>query len=720
MDITLIDNAIFSFSIGIDEIPLVQKKYQADNSGAVKYLDGAFIVPCTQQDTLSFDGNKNILYEAQLNFKDKSVSKTIYTKIPIRKTVATEIITGNAPNINQDDNYYVMQTDTAQYLNVSTEQIKGYVDLAQTYSLNAEKSEQEALEHAKYAENNKQQTYEFLSQTKYLADETSKAKDSVEGQIATATNLSNKAIEAATTAENAKNTVVDTANQVSADKEIVLNAKSDILIAKQDTITAKNEAVAAKNDAITAKDTAVEQANSASLNKDKTDTNVTTTKQLAAQVGTDKAEVSDMVVESRAILEEQRKLIDSMPPIYDDSELKSRMTTAEGEISTLKEDICNIKKKKNVVVYVGSAELSAEQKLSCDYVCDGVDDQIEINQAISSLPDSGGEIHLSRGIFNVSNTIHIRKRIKLVGEGKGITLDRNNVNNGGTTLLSELTGGCVIQIEQSDTLSDIKGITLSDFQIVGAGINVENNYSNGINVTTYIDCVTLERLAICHCFYGLFVDQSATVDDISVTNCDFQRDSTGIYIYGQGWQTRIENNIFWDMSGRQETSGILLSAGKNIVNGNYFGVSSLIYQGMACAWISAKNAVFLLCNGNSFSSCTSSPIRFEAGGQFANISGNSFYEIGKAQFNHNERAVLYVDGAGTGGGRITFTNNTVFWANDDDWKTSYLAYLTNRVAQVNISNNTVIDGIGKINEDELVYKSEDSAYAITIGNNVLC
>lgn len=655
MDITLIDNAIFSFSIGIDETPLVQKKYKADNSGAVKYMDGAFIVPCTQQDTLLFDGNKNILYEAQLNFKDKSVSKTIYTKIPIRKTVATEIITGNAPNINQDDNYYVMQTDTAQYLNVSTEQIKGYVDLAQTYSLNAEKSEQEALEHAKYAENNKQQTYEFLSQTKALADETSKAKDSVEGQIATATNLSNKAIEASTTAENAKNTVVDTANQVSADKEIVLNAKSDTLIAKQDTITAKNEALAAKNDAILAKDDAI-------LAKD----------------------------------------------------------AVEGEIATLKEDIGNIKKKKNVVVYVGSAELSDEQKLSCDYVCDGVDDQIEINQAISSLPDSGGEIHLSRGIFNVSNTIYIRKRIKLVGEGKGITLDRNNVNNGGTTLLTELTGGSVIQIEKSDTLSDIKGITLSDFQIVGAGINVENNYCNGINVETYTDCVTLERLAICHCFFGLFVDQSATVDDISITNCDFQRDSTGIYIYGKGWQTRIENNIFWDMSGRQVTSGIVLSAGKNIVNGNYFGVSSLVFQGRTNAWISAKNAVSLLCNGNSFSRCTSSPIRFEAGGQFASISGNSFSEIGKAQFQPHERAVLYIDGAGTGGGRISFTNNTVFWANGDDWKTSYLAYLTNQVAQVNISNNTVIDGIGKINENELVYKSEDSAYAITIGNNVLC
>ena len=395
-------------------------------------------------------------------------------------------------------------------------------------------------------------------------------------------------------------------------------------------------------------------------------------------------------------------------------------TALTGQVGSLKEDLGNIKKKKNVVIYVGSAELSDEQKLSCDYVCDAIDDQIEISQAIDSLPDSGGEIHLSRGIFNISHNIVIDKRIKIVGEGKGITLDRNNVNNGGTTLLSELTGGCIILIQKSDTLSDIKGITLSDFQIVGAGINVENNFCNGINVETYTDCVTLERLAICHCFYGLFVVEGATVDDISVINCDFQRDTTGIYINGQGCQTRIENNIFWDMSGRQEISGIVLSAGKNIVNGNYFGVSSLVSQRRTNSWISAKNAVSLLCNGNSFSRCTSSSIRFEAGGQFASISGNLFSEIGKAQFQPHERAVLYVDGAGTGGGRISFTNNTVFWANDDDWKTSYLAYLTNQVAQVNISNNTVIDGIGKINEDELVYKSEDSAYAITIGNNVLC
>ena len=333
----------------------------------------------------------------------------------------------------------------------------------------------------------------------------------------------------------------------------------------------------------------------------------------------------------------------------------SEMTQGLPEaVNSLKEDIGNIKKKKNVVIHVSSAELSDGQKLSCDYVCDGVDDQVEINQAIDSLPDSGGEIHLSRGIFNIGSNIIINKRIKIVGEGKSITLDRNNVNNGGTTLLTEAINGCVIRIVKSTTLSDIKGITLSDFQIVGAGIYAENNYCNGINVETYTDCVILERLAICHCFYGLFVAQNATVDDISVTNCDFQRDTTGIIIAGQGWQTRIENNIFWDMSGKYETSGIVLSSGQNIISGNYFGVSSLEKQGVANSWITANNGVLLLCNGNSFTKCESNPIRFQAGGQFANISGNSFYQVGRANFHPHEKAILYIDGAGTGGGRMDY------------------------------------------------------------------
>ena len=209
-----------------------------------------------------------------------------------------------------------MKVDTVLYLNVSTEQIEDYVSQANTFAENAKTSMENAKNSEDVTKNYCENASQYAQTSVEAANAAIAAQTSVENKISVANTLQNKAIEAATTAENAKNTVVDTANQVSADKKIVLNAKSDILIAKQDTIAAKNEAVSAKNDAITAKDTAVEQANSASLNKDKTDTNVTTTKQLAEQVGTDKTEVSGMVVESRAILEEQRKLIGLMPTIY--------------------------------------------------------------------------------------------------------------------------------------------------------------------------------------------------------------------------------------------------------------------------------------------------------------------------------------------------------------------------------------------------------------------
>ena len=119
--------------------------------------------------------------------------------------------------------------------------------------------------------------------------------------------------------ENNTPSIDTTERYIEADFDIVyvLNiSKEELQSYVESSKINADTAVAAKNDAVIAKDTAVEQANSASLNKDKTDTNVTTTKQLAAQVDTDKTAVSEMVTESRALLEEQRKLIGLMPTIY--------------------------------------------------------------------------------------------------------------------------------------------------------------------------------------------------------------------------------------------------------------------------------------------------------------------------------------------------------------------------------------------------------------------
>lgn len=63
-------------------------------------------------------------------------------------------------------------------------------------------------------------------------------------------------------------------------------------------------------------------------------------------------------------------------------------------------------------------------KEGADFVCDGIDDQIEIQQAIDMLPILGGKVMLLDGNFNTSDTIHLYREIptwfNLFLEGQGL------------------------------------------------------------------------------------------------------------------------------------------------------------------------------------------------------------------------------------------------------------------------------------------------------------
>lgn len=61
----------------------------------------------------------------------------------------------------------------------------------------------------------------------------------------------------------------------------------------------------------------------------------------------------------------------------------------------------------------------------CDYLCDGTDDQVEINAAIQALPSGGGEIVILDGTYNISATISINKdNVTLSGNGNNTVLVR--------------------------------------------------------------------------------------------------------------------------------------------------------------------------------------------------------------------------------------------------------------------------------------------------------
>jgi hypothetical protein len=49
---------------------------------------------------------------------------------------------------------------------------------------------------------------------------------------------------------------------------------------------------------------------------------------------------------------------------------------------------------------VAAADATAEVRAAADFVCDGIDDQLEINSAFAALPWDGGTVRLSTGTFH--------------------------------------------------------------------------------------------------------------------------------------------------------------------------------------------------------------------------------------------------------------------------------------------------------------------------------
>ncbi len=70
---------------------------------------------------------------------------------------------------------------------------------------------------------------------------------------------------------------------------------------------------------------------------------------------------------------------------------------------------------------VAAADASASDKAAANIVCDGVDDQREINNAFNLLPGETGTVRLTAGTFNCSASIFPNGGCEMIGAGQGAT-----------------------------------------------------------------------------------------------------------------------------------------------------------------------------------------------------------------------------------------------------------------------------------------------------------
>ena len=81
-------------------------------------------------------------------------------------------------------------------------------------------------------------------------------------------------------------------------------------------------------------------------------------------------------------------------------------------------------------IKIVAADSTAKSRLSADYVCDGVEDEVQIQVTFAELGAVGGSVELSEGTFTLSTMQSLpNMKVLIKGQGKGITYITNP--NGG-------------------------------------------------------------------------------------------------------------------------------------------------------------------------------------------------------------------------------------------------------------------------------------------------
>ncbi|WP_051280466.1 tail fiber protein [Anaerovorax odorimutans] len=176
----------------------------------------------------------------------------------------------------------------------------------------------------------------------------------------------------------------------------------------------------------------------------------------------------------------------------------------------------------------------------CDYLCYGVDDQVEINNAIQALPANGGKIVILDGTYNISSKIAINKpNINIEGNGDSTILNRTGSS---TAPLIDVSSSC------------------DSFQL--KNVYIYGNANDGDNIGDKAEIfVRAYKCEITHCsFYkchtGIIFYQ---VESILVSNCTFINGRNDLNLI-ECDNTHIINNNF-----SASKTGIYLSVCNKIV-----------------------------------------------------------------------------------------------------------------------------------------------------------
>jgi parallel beta-helix repeat protein len=189
---------------------------------------------------------------------------------------------------------------------------------------------------------------------------------------------------------------------------------------------------------------------------------------------------------------------------------------------------------------------------SADYICDGTDDQVEINTAINNLPAGGGSIYLKEGTYILGDQISIsQSNVCLVGTGAGTVLKIKDGKDADMNVIYASGQG---------------NLLVEDLRIDGNKVNqtagsMYGIYFTGVDNSKIVDC-WVENLSLC----GIYLDVSSNDNTVTGNTCQ-ENNYYGIYL-GNSSNSSNNNTVTGNTCQGNDLGIFLDGSSNNTVTGN--------------------------------------------------------------------------------------------------------------------------------------------------------
>lgn len=140
---------------------------------------------------------------------------------------------------------------------------------------------------------------------------------------------------------------------------------------------------------------------------------------------------------------------------------------------------------RSATLVIAASDSSAKSKAQADYVCDGTDDNVEIQAAIDALPTGGGTVLLLEGVFRVATDIAMRSNVTLEGTGFSTILMLNPNTNKNIITATDVSNFCIQSMlldGNKDNNTDQNNILLQN------GIHIEHCYRSVVSTLIIQNC----------------------------------------------------------------------------------------------------------------------------------------------------------------------------------------------------------------------------------------